>query len=57
MIATPHLLGDHGMQQAMIHGPSDLRVDDVPEPSIGARDVLVAVGACGPDEQPAGLRA
>ena len=35
------------MQQAMIHGPSDLRVDDVPEPSIGARDALVAVGACG----------
>jgi threonine dehydrogenase-like Zn-dependent dehydrogenase len=47
MIDTPHLHGDHGMQQAMIHGPLDLRVDDVPEPSIGARDVLVAVGACG----------
>lgn len=35
------------MRQAMIHGPDDLRVDEVPEPGIGPRDALVAVGACG----------
>ena len=35
------------MLQAMIHGPNDLRVDEVPEPECDAGDVLVRVAACG----------
>ncbi len=31
----------------MIHGPGDLRLDDVPEPEPGPEDVLVRVAACG----------
>jgi 2-desacetyl-2-hydroxyethyl bacteriochlorophyllide A dehydrogenase len=35
------------MLQARIHGPGDVRVDDVPEPVLGPRDVVVRVAACG----------
>ena len=35
------------MLQARIHGPGDVRVDEVPEPDPGARDVVVRVHACG----------
>ena len=35
------------MKLARIHGPDDLRVDDVPEPEIGPDDVLLDVRACG----------
>ncbi len=35
------------MRQAMIHGPGDLRVDEVAEPVAGARDIVIEVGACG----------
>lgn len=35
------------MRAAMIHGPGDLRVDEVPEPLAGPGDVLLRVGACG----------
>ncbi len=35
------------MQQVMIHGPGDLRIDEVPEPGIGPCDALIEVGACG----------
>jgi (R,R)-butanediol dehydrogenase / meso-butanediol dehydrogenase / diacetyl reductase len=35
------------MKQVMIHGPGDLRMDEVPEPHMGPHDVLIAVGACG----------
>ena len=34
------------MLQARIHGPGDVRVDDVPEPVLGPRDVIVRVAAC-----------
>ncbi len=35
------------MKQARIHGPDDVRLDDVPEPDPGPRDVVVGVAACG----------
>jgi threonine dehydrogenase-like Zn-dependent dehydrogenase len=35
------------MQQVRIHGPGDVRVDDVAEPDPGPRDVVVRVAACG----------
>ena len=35
------------MLQARIHGPGDVRADEVPEPDPGARDVVVRVHACG----------
>ena len=35
------------MLQARIHGPEDLRLDDVPEPRPGPRDVIVRVASCG----------
>lgn len=35
------------MQQVRIHGPGDVRVDDVAEPDPGPSDALVRVAACG----------
>jgi L-iditol 2-dehydrogenase len=35
------------MQLARVHGPGDIRVDDVPVPTCGPGDALVRVGACG----------
>ena len=35
------------MKIAMVHGPDDLRLDDVAEPEPGADDVVVRVAACG----------
>ena len=35
------------MKAAAVHGPNDLRLDDVPEPEPGADDVVVRVAACG----------
>ena len=35
------------MQQVRIHGPGDVRVDEVPEPDPGPGDVVVRVAACG----------
>ena len=35
------------MQQVRIHGPGDVRVDDIPEPDPGPRDAIVRVAACG----------
>ena len=35
------------MLQIRVHGPGDVRVDDVPEPDPGADDVVVRVAACG----------
>jgi threonine dehydrogenase-like Zn-dependent dehydrogenase len=35
------------MLQARIHGPDDVRLDEVPEPSPGAQDVVLRVAACG----------
>ncbi len=35
------------MRQVRIHGPGDVRVDDVAEPDPGPRDALVRVAACG----------
>lgn len=35
------------MLQARIHGPDDVRVDEVPEPIAGPQDVIVRVAACG----------
>ncbi len=35
------------MLQVRVHGPGDVRVDDVPAPAPGPRDVVVRVAACG----------
>ncbi|MBL8777352.1 MAG: alcohol dehydrogenase catalytic domain-containing protein [Acidimicrobiales bacterium] len=35
------------MRQVRVHGPGDVRLDDVPEPEPGPRDALVKVAACG----------
>jgi len=35
------------MLQARIHGPDDVRLDEVPEPEPGPRDAVVRVSACG----------
>lgn len=35
------------MLQVRVHGPGDVRVDDVPEPEPGRRDAVVRVAACG----------
>lgn len=35
------------MLQARVHGPDDVRVDEVPDPDPGPRDVVVRVAACG----------
>lgn len=35
------------MKRAQIHGPDDLRIDDVEAPQPGPRDVVLSVGACG----------
>jgi len=35
------------MKIARIHGPDDVRLDEVPEPEVGADDVLLDVRACG----------
>ncbi len=35
------------MRQVRVHGPGDVRVDEVPAPDPGPRDVLVTVAACG----------
>ena len=35
------------MKQVFIHGPGDVRIDEVPEPDAGPRDAIVKVAACG----------
>ncbi len=35
------------MQQLRIHGASDVRLDEVAEPELGADDVIVRIAACG----------
>ncbi|MDH3707314.1 MAG: alcohol dehydrogenase catalytic domain-containing protein [Acidimicrobiia bacterium] len=35
------------MLQARIHGPDDVRLDEVPEPRAGSRDAVVRVAECG----------
>ncbi|MEZ5144587.1 MAG: alcohol dehydrogenase catalytic domain-containing protein [Acidimicrobiales bacterium] len=35
------------MLQVRVHGPGDVRVDDVPEPDPGPRDAVVRIAACG----------
>jgi threonine dehydrogenase-like Zn-dependent dehydrogenase len=35
------------MKRAQIHGPGDLRLDDVAAPEVGPKDAIVSVGACG----------
>lgn len=35
------------MKLARIHGPDDVRLDDVPDPLCGPDDVILDVGACG----------
>jgi threonine dehydrogenase-like Zn-dependent dehydrogenase len=35
------------MKQVNVHGPGDVRLDEVPEPEAGPRDALIRVTACG----------
>ncbi len=35
------------MRATNVHGPDDVRIDEVPEPDCGPRDILVAMKACG----------
>jgi len=35
------------MKAVVVHRPHDVRVEDVPDPEVGPKDVLVKVGACG----------
>ena len=35
------------MQAAVYHGPRDIRVEDIPTPTIAEDEVLVRVRACG----------
>ena len=35
------------MLQVRVHGPGDVRVDDLREPEPGPRDAVVRVAACG----------
>jgi (R,R)-butanediol dehydrogenase/meso-butanediol dehydrogenase/diacetyl reductase len=35
------------MKQIRVHGPNDVRLDDVPDPEPGSRDALVRIAACG----------
>lgn len=35
------------MKQVNVHGPGDVRLDEVPEPEAGPRDAIVRVAACG----------
>lgn len=35
------------MRQVRVHGPGDVRVDEIPDPSPGPTDALVRVAACG----------
>jgi threonine dehydrogenase-like Zn-dependent dehydrogenase len=38
---------DDAMLQVKVHGPGDVRVDNVPEPDPGPRDAIVRVASCG----------
>ena len=35
------------MKLARIHGPGDVRLDEVDEPELGPDDAILEVGACG----------
>jgi len=35
------------VQQIMVHGPNDWRLDDIPDPEPGPADALVRIAACG----------
>ena len=35
------------MRQIRVHGPNDVRLDDIPDPQPGPRDALVRIAACG----------
>jgi (R,R)-butanediol dehydrogenase / meso-butanediol dehydrogenase / diacetyl reductase len=35
------------VKQVRLHGPEDVRIDEVPEPEAGPRDMVVRVAACG----------
>jgi threonine dehydrogenase-like Zn-dependent dehydrogenase len=35
------------MKQVNVHGPDDVRIDEVPEPEPGPRDAVIRVAACG----------
>jgi threonine dehydrogenase-like Zn-dependent dehydrogenase len=35
------------MKQIVVHGPQDVRLDDIPDPEPGPRDALVRIAACG----------
>ena len=35
------------MKQLRIHGPNDIRLDEVPDPEVGPRDVILRIAACG----------
>lgn len=35
------------MKQIRVHGPNDVRLDEIPDPTPGPRDALVRIAACG----------
>ena len=41
------LQGDWPVKQLRVHGPNDVRLDEMPSPAPGPRDALVRMAACG----------
>ena len=39
--------GARSVKQVRLHGPDDVRIDEVPEPEAGAHDAVVRVSCCG----------
>jgi threonine dehydrogenase-like Zn-dependent dehydrogenase len=35
------------VKQVRVHGPGDVRIDDIDEPTLGARDAIIRIAACG----------
>jgi threonine dehydrogenase-like Zn-dependent dehydrogenase len=35
------------MKQVKVHGPGDVRIDEIAEPEPGPRDAVIRVSACG----------
>ena len=40
-------LGGEALRAAIYHGPGDIRLEELPRPRVGPRDILVEMRACG----------